>query len=133
MYTINFQITIFQCSKNYGSLTWLTRLKIAPNMADSTSMKHPLSSVDCFRRFYNLRIVGNSNPNISIRNIFLRKQCSVAQHGFELNAKRKSLPYPISALLNQRAFLFPLFELNNITRTTKEPEMLTYLVYIYKT
>ena len=36
---INFQTTIFQCSKNYSSLTRVTRLKVAPNMADPISIK----------------------------------------------------------------------------------------------
>ena len=31
--------TIFQCSKNYVSLTCVTRLKVAPNMADPISIK----------------------------------------------------------------------------------------------
>ena len=45
-YTIYFQTTIFQCSKNFGSPTSVTRLKIAPNMADPTSMKHSVSSLE---------------------------------------------------------------------------------------
>ena len=32
--TINLKTTIFQCSKNYGSSTRLTRLKVEPNMVD---------------------------------------------------------------------------------------------------
>ena len=38
MLTINSKTTIFQYSKNYGSPTRVTRLKVAPNMADSISM-----------------------------------------------------------------------------------------------
>ena len=37
--TINFQTTIFQCSKQYDSLIDVTRLKVAPNMADSINTK----------------------------------------------------------------------------------------------
>ena len=33
--------------QNYGSLKHVTRLKVAPNMADQTSMKHPISSLKC--------------------------------------------------------------------------------------
>ena len=33
-YTINLKTIIFQCSKNYGSPTCVTSLKVAPNMAD---------------------------------------------------------------------------------------------------
>ena len=36
-WTIVFQITIFQCFKNNGSLTCVTRLKVATNMVDSIS------------------------------------------------------------------------------------------------
>ena len=36
--TINLKIIIFQYSKNYGTLTLVTRLKIAPNMADPISL-----------------------------------------------------------------------------------------------
>ena len=32
-----FQTTLFQCSKNFGSPTSVTRLKVAPNMADPIS------------------------------------------------------------------------------------------------
>ena len=32
--TINLKTTIFQCSKNYGSPTRVTRLKVAPNMSN---------------------------------------------------------------------------------------------------
>ena len=35
-----------RCSKNDGSPTRVTRLKVAPNMADPTSMKHPVSSLN---------------------------------------------------------------------------------------
>ena len=38
--------TIFQCSKNCDSPTRVTRLIVAPNMADPTSMEHPLSSLN---------------------------------------------------------------------------------------
>ena len=34
--------TIFQCSENYGSPTRVTRLKVAPNMADPISIKDPI-------------------------------------------------------------------------------------------
>ena len=36
--TINQETIIFQCSKNYGSPTRVTRLKVEPNMADSISL-----------------------------------------------------------------------------------------------
>ena len=36
--TINLKTIIFQCSKNYGSPTHITRLKVAPNMADPNSL-----------------------------------------------------------------------------------------------
>ena len=36
--TINLKIIIFQCSKNYGSPTRVTRLKVTPNMADPISL-----------------------------------------------------------------------------------------------
>ena len=39
MQTINLKITIFQCSKNCGSMTCVTRLKVAPNMADPISLE----------------------------------------------------------------------------------------------
>ena len=32
--TINLETIIFQCSRNYGTPTLVTRLKVAPNMAD---------------------------------------------------------------------------------------------------
>ena len=38
MLTINFETTIFQCSKNYDSPTRVTRLKAALNMADLISL-----------------------------------------------------------------------------------------------
>ena len=41
--TINFQTIIFQRSKNYGSPTLVTRMKIAPNIADPTSMQHSVT------------------------------------------------------------------------------------------
>ena len=37
--TINLKTTIFQCSKNYGSSTCVTKLKVAPSMADPISIK----------------------------------------------------------------------------------------------
>ena len=40
-----FQTTIFRCFKNYGNPSHITRLKVAPNMADPTSMKHSVSSL----------------------------------------------------------------------------------------
>ena len=43
--TINFQITIFQCSKINGKPTRATRLKSAPNMADPTCVKGSVSSL----------------------------------------------------------------------------------------
>ena len=36
-YIINLKTIIFQCSKNYGTPTRVTRLKVAPNMADPIS------------------------------------------------------------------------------------------------
>ena len=50
--TINFQTTIFQCSKIYGILTRVIMLKVAPNMADPTSIKYSVSSLkkDSLRR-----------------------------------------------------------------------------------
>ena len=36
--TINLKTIIFQCSKNDGSLTYATRFKVAPNMADPISL-----------------------------------------------------------------------------------------------
>ena len=41
--SLNFGSTIFQRSKNYGSPTHVTRLKVAPNMADPNSRKHSVS------------------------------------------------------------------------------------------
>ena len=38
-WTIYFQNTIFQCSKQYGSPTRVTRLKVEPNMAGPISIK----------------------------------------------------------------------------------------------
>ena len=35
----NAKPTIFKCSKNNGSPTWVTRLKVSPNMADPISIK----------------------------------------------------------------------------------------------
>ena len=35
---INIKTTIFKCSKHYGSPTLVTRLKVAPNMADPISL-----------------------------------------------------------------------------------------------
>ena len=37
-YTINLKTIIYQCSKTYGSPTRITRLKVAPNMADPISL-----------------------------------------------------------------------------------------------
>ena len=42
---MNLQTTIFRCSKNYGIPTRVTRLKVAPNMPDPTSIKHSVSSL----------------------------------------------------------------------------------------
>ena len=39
---INSKTIIFQCSKNYGSLTRVTRLKVAPIMADPISLNENL-------------------------------------------------------------------------------------------
>ena len=36
--TINLKTIIFQCSKNYDSPTRVTRLKLAPDMADPNSL-----------------------------------------------------------------------------------------------
>ena len=41
---LNAKLLIFQCSKHFGSPTHVTRLKVAANMSDPTSMKHPVSS-----------------------------------------------------------------------------------------
>ena len=41
-----FQTTIFQCSKNYGSLARVTRVKFAPYITDPTSMNYSLSSLN---------------------------------------------------------------------------------------
>ena len=38
MLNTNLKTTIFQCSKNYGSPTRVTRLRVAPNMADPISL-----------------------------------------------------------------------------------------------
>ena len=43
--TIDFQTTIFQCFKTYGSLTRVIRFKVAPNMADPISIKDSDSSL----------------------------------------------------------------------------------------
>ena len=40
--SINLKAFIFQCSKKYGTLTLVTRLKVAPNMADPTSLNENL-------------------------------------------------------------------------------------------
>ena len=45
--------TIFQCPKNYGSVTRVTRSKVAPSMADPTRMKH---SVKGLKRFFIKRV-----------------------------------------------------------------------------
>ena len=45
MLNYQFPDTIFQCSKNYGSPTRVTRLKIAPNMADPIKIKNSDSSL----------------------------------------------------------------------------------------
>ena len=42
---MNFQTTSCRCSKSYGSLTRATRLKVTPNMADPTSIKHSVSNL----------------------------------------------------------------------------------------
>ena len=44
--TYTIQITIFQCSKNYGIPTHITRLKVAPNMADPIIAKTQDSSLN---------------------------------------------------------------------------------------
>ena len=44
--TIYVQINIFLCSKNYGSQTRVASLKVGPNVADPTSMKHTVSSLN---------------------------------------------------------------------------------------
>ena len=41
---LNFQATIFQCPKNYGSPTRVTRLKVAPYMADPTSIEQSIKN-----------------------------------------------------------------------------------------
>ena len=41
--TIDAKTTIFHCSKHYGSPTCVTRLKVAPNMADPISIKKLIS------------------------------------------------------------------------------------------
>ena len=41
-YNINLKTIIFQLSKNYGSPTRVTRLKVAPNMADANSLNENL-------------------------------------------------------------------------------------------
>ena len=53
MWYIDFQPTIFQCSKNYGSPTRVTRSKVAPNMTDPTIMKSLLSSLKTEYYFFN--------------------------------------------------------------------------------
>ena len=40
-----FQATSSQCCKNNGSPTSVTRLKVAPNMTDVTSIKYAVSSL----------------------------------------------------------------------------------------
>ena len=42
---INLKTIIFQCSKNYGSPTRVTRLKVPPNIADSISLNENLPSL----------------------------------------------------------------------------------------
>ena len=39
---INSKTAIFQCSKNYGTQTRVTRLKVAPNMANPISLNENL-------------------------------------------------------------------------------------------
>ena len=39
---INSKTIIFQCSKSYGSSTRVTRLKVAPNIADPISLNENL-------------------------------------------------------------------------------------------
>ena len=39
---IDSKTIIFQCSKNYGTPTRVTRLKVAPNMADPISLNENL-------------------------------------------------------------------------------------------
>ena len=41
-----FQITVFQCFKNYGGLTRGTRFKVASTIVDAISMKHSISSLN---------------------------------------------------------------------------------------
>ena len=41
-WTINLKTIIFQCSKNFGNPTLVTRLKVAPNMADPISLNENL-------------------------------------------------------------------------------------------
>ena len=50
-----FQTTIFQCSKSYGSPTRVISLKVEPNMADPTSMKHTVSSLQLVLHLYFLQ------------------------------------------------------------------------------
>ena len=42
MLNYNLKTIIFQCSKNYGTPTLVTRLKFAPNMADPISLNENL-------------------------------------------------------------------------------------------
>ena len=52
-----FQTAIFQCTENKGNPTCATRLKVELNMADSTSMKNPTSSLNGVRNITTLNQV----------------------------------------------------------------------------
>ena len=45
-YNINSKTIIFQCSKNYGTPTRVTKLKVASNMADPISLNENLRSLN---------------------------------------------------------------------------------------
>ena len=51
----DYHLSVTQCSKKYGSLTRVTRLKVAPNMADPISIKDPIKTVV-------LKVVNMSDP-----------------------------------------------------------------------
>ena len=59
---INFQTTIFRHSKNYGSLTRVTRLKVAPNMSDLISIKDRVSSLKYVSKIPGPRVASLSLP-----------------------------------------------------------------------
>ena len=53
----------FRCSKNFGNRTRVTRLKVAPNMADPTAMKHSVSNLK-YHFFLNNLLRSGTGKNV---------------------------------------------------------------------